>query len=71
MIYHYITMVGTYIVYSVIAFGGLEFAFYFAKWNDDFECDFDVADSAAKDEAVSLIGQIKTYEQCLTILPQV
>lgn len=56
MIYHYITMVGTYIVYSVIAFGGLEFAFYFAKWNDDFECDFDVADSAAKDEAVSLIG---------------
>jgi hypothetical protein len=38
-----------YIIFSAIAFGGAEFGFYFMKWNDDFECDFDVADSSAKD----------------------
>jgi len=71
IIYHSITLLATYFLYSVIAFGGLEYGFYFLKWNDDFECDFNVADGAAKDEARDLILSIKTYEQCLTVLPQV
>jgi hypothetical protein len=60
-----------YIIFSAIAFGGAEFGFYFMKWNDDFECDFDVADSSAKDQAVQLFSSVKTLEQCYTILPQV
>jgi len=47
--YHYTTLIMGYIIFSAIAFGGAEFGFYFMKWNDDFECDFDVADSSAKD----------------------
>ena len=49
IILHSITLLASYFVYSVIAFGGLEYGFYMLKWNDDFECDFDVADSSAKD----------------------
>lgn len=71
MIYHYVTLLYGYILFSVIAFGGVEFGFYFLKWNDDFECDFDVADSGAKDDVRDLINSIKTVEQCYTILPQV
>ena len=51
-----------FLVFSAITFGGLEFGFYFTRWNDDFECDFDVADSAAKDEVRDLIASIKTVE---------
>jgi len=69
LIYHYVTLVMGFIVFSAITFGGLEFGFYFTRWNDDFECDFDVADSAAKDEVRDLIASIKTVEECYTILP--
>ncbi len=69
--YHATTYLLGYALFSVIAFGGAEFGFYFMKWNDDIQCNFDVADSASVNEVRDLFLNINTVEQCYTILPQV
>jgi hypothetical protein len=58
-----------YLLFTVITMGGAEFGFHFMKWNDDIECDFNVADSATKDEVRDMILGITTVEQCYTVLP--
>jgi len=71
MIFHYVTLAMGYLLFTVIAMGGAEFGFHFAKFNDEIECDFNVADSATKQDVVDLIFSMKNAEECYTILPQV
>lgn len=71
IIYHYVTLAMSFVLFTEIGFGGHLFAMEFMKWNDDIVCDFDIFDNATIDDMKEIGAKITSLENCYKYMPSV
>lgn len=64
IIYHYMTLIMGYMLFSVIAFGGHVFGFMFMDYTELEECNMDLLDQGKKDEILKIFKTFTTKKLC-------
>lgn len=62
--YHYITLVGGYTLFTVIAFGAHFFGYYHMQYLDTIECDLNLYDDATKAQMLAARGGFTSLQAC-------
>lgn len=69
IIYHYVTLLFGYVVFTAITVGGYIFGLSLLRFNDEFTCDFDAVSDELKAEIGAVFATMDSVEKCYEVLP--